>query len=368
MATYERYKLKSGETRWLVKGYLGLDPKTGKEIRTTKRGFKTKKSAEIAWANIQIAFEEPDELQSKTLTFADLVDLWLEEYEKTVESSTLFKVQGILKNHVIPSFGDYKLEDITPDLLQDELNRWSKKYTNANKFFSYVTLPLDYAYRRSIIADNPANRIKKGKKKRAPEKLKFYDKEQLKQFMQAVKDGGNIRIYAFFRLLAFTGMRKGEVLALQWEDIDFKKKTVLVYRNLSRKDTGLYIKTPKTRAGYRRISIDDKTVDTLKAYQKEWRSGDKGLVFKSKNGDVLSPAKPRKWYLTALAKTDLPAIPIHGFRHTHCSLLFEMHATPKDVQYRMGHSDIKTTLNIYSHVTKTAKEKLAKEFNDYIDF
>ena len=366
MATYQQYQLKDGKRKWQVKGYIGLD-ENGKKTFTTKRGFETKRQAEFAWAKLQLEFEENKHAPYAQMTFGEATEEWLNEYEKTVEESTLFKTEQLFKNHILPAFGERLIAEITPLDIQQQLYEWSTSYTKANLFMRYAGMVFDYAYRLDYIKENPTLKVRTIKTKQVEKKENFYNKDQLKLFMQALKDGTNKRAYVFFRLLAFTGMRKGELLALNWEDVDFECQLITIDKAVAMKETGWYIKAPKTKASIRTISLDDITINVLKDYQ-EACGNSEGLVFQSEGGGILSPAKPRKWYLQALKKTDLPPITIHGFRHTHCSLLFESGATLKDVQYRMGHSDIQTTMNIYSHVTSTAKERLANKFNCYVDF
>lgn len=226
-----------------------------------------------------------------------------------------------------------------------------------------------------LINVNPTKIIKKPTKRKQIKEdkdLNFYDKEGFKEFMQSLETGRNHRAYVFFRLLAFTGILKGETLALKWSDVDVKHKVLDINKAVSRKSSGLYIQTPKTPSSIRRISLDDKTLEVLK----EFKGSDSEdlLIFRTEDNGILSPAKPRKWLIVAQdvldkkRETPMKRISTHGFRHTHASLLFESGATIKDVQFRLGHSDIQTTMDIYTHVTKQAKEQLAQRFNDYINF
>jgi integrase len=202
----------------------------------------------------------------------------------------------------------------------------------------------------------------------------FYDKEELKVFLSMAEKLPNKRAYVYFRLLAFTGMRNGEALALKWSDVDIVNKTLNINKGVSRKATGLYVHTPKTPSSIRRISLDDKTIEVLMDFMEETNSEKDDLIFRNENNELLTQSKSRKWLILTQNKIDeerkenMKRITVHGFRHTHASLLFEAGASIKDVQVRLGHSDIQTTMDVYTHVSKAAKEQLAEKFNDFIDF
>ena len=364
-------KKKNGEKAYMFKLYLGIDQDTKKPIRTTRRGFRTQREARLAIADLELnGLSKPESEPQMIHTYEQIYNLWYEEYKTTVKASTLLKTERVFKNHILPAFGNKPIQDIKPMDAQNQMNIWHKKLVRASMVMNYAGLVFDYAIRMQLINMNPTKVIKKPVRKesvREDKDMNFYDKDELKKFMAALENNNNFRAFVYFRLLAFTGMRKGESLALKWSDIDLEKQTLYINKAVSRSATGLYIQTPKTPSSIRRISIDDKTVSILQEYKKE--SPD-GLVFQSEDGGILSPAKPRKWYLTAMKNLpdDFKQISIHGFRHTHASLLFEAGASIKDVQSRLGHSDIQTTMDVYTHVSKTAKEQLANRFNNYVDF
>lgn len=367
----KEYVKKNGEKAYMFKLYLGIDQDTKKPIRTTRRGFRTQREARLAIADLELnGLSKPESEPQMIHTYEQIYNLWYEEYKTTVKASTLLKTERVFKNHILPAFGNKPIQDIKPMDAQNQMNIWHKKLVRASMVMNYAGLVFDYAIRMQLINMNPTKVIKKPVRKesvREDKDMNFYDKDELKKFMAALENNNNFRAFVYFRLLAFTGMRKGESLALKWSDIDFEKQTLYINKAVSRSATGLYIQTPKTPSSIRRISIDDKTVSILQEYKKE--SPD-GLVFQSEDGGILSPAKPRKWYLTAMKNLpdDFKQISIHGFRHTHASLLFEAGASIKDVQSRLGHSDIQTTMDVYTHVSKTAKEQLANRFNNYVDF
>lgn len=141
-------------------------------------------------------------------------------------------------------------------------------------------------------------------------------------------------------------------------------------------DSKLYIDTPKNKQSFRTISLDNTTIKVLK----EWKINQKielesdgfivknnQLIFSNSNNTLMNPQVTRKFILQVLNKNkELKYITTHGFRHTHCSLLFEAGASIKEVQERLGHSDVHTTLDIYAHVSKQIKAETANKFADYV--
>lgn len=205
----------------------------------------------------------------------------------------------------------------------------------------------------------------------------FYTKDQLILFLNCLEQENNFKVYTLFRLLAFSGMRKGEALALQWDDIDFKNNEITINKAISRgKDNKLYLKTTKTRSN-RTIKMDEKTMTILHDWKKKQKQHylilgyntlkPKQLVFSNEYNEFLQPTKTRKWLIQVQEKYNLKKITTHGLRHTHCSLLFEAGASIKEVQDRLGHTDVKTTMDVYAHITKEAKEGVMKKFKNYID-
>ena len=247
---------------------------------------------------------------------------------------------------------------------------------------------LDHATVLKIIDDNPMRRIIKPKpvaKVDIEEPLEnFYDKKQLEHFLSTIEKNENMKVYVLFRLLAFTGGRKSEVLALTWDDINFNEKTIRFNKTLAVTENSLkYLQIPKTAHSKRVISIDDKTLATLE----KWRKLQTKLLLTFGTNASFNPNQPiltstdkratdgyhvttypNQQLKTLIEKYEFPHITIHGFRHTHASLLFEAGASIKDVQDRIGHTDIKTTMNVYTHVTQKMKDNTAEKFAKYINF
>ncbi len=378
------YTLKNGDKRYEFPVYLGVDPLTGKQKRTMKRGFKTIKEAELALARIKLDVANGTYRQERAETYQELYDLWVSQYEKTVEESTFVKTTGIFKNHILPAMGTYKIEKINVDVCQKHIDEWAAKLKKFRMVKAYAAKVLEFAIKRGYIQTNPFTHVdmpttvsKKAIITDEDEAENFYTREQLIKFLSCLEQESNYKAFALFRLLAFSGMRKGEALALTWNDLNFTTNELRINKALSRgKDNQLYVKSTKTGVA-RTIKMDDNTITILKEWKKKQKQDylvlgfntmqPKQLVFSNEINEYLQPTKTRKWILHVQNKYGLSTITTHGLRHTHCSLLFEAGASLKEVQDRLGHSDIQTTMNIYAHVTKKVKEEAIQKFASYIE-
>lgn len=203
----------------------------------------------------------------------------------------------------------------------------------------------------------------------------FYTTEELWQFLEAAKINADPIIYTFFYLLAYTGMRKGEALALKWKDIDYEKKLLKINKALSyAPNKGLYIKEPKNGKN-RNVYLDDTTLGVLK----EWKETQSTLlkrrllddtqqiIFHNFRNTYQNPATTNRWIKMLQKKFNLRPITTHGLRHTHCTLLLEAGIPPREVMERLGHLDLEITMKIYAHVTEKAQNETAEKFVNYLN-
>ncbi len=378
--TIESYTLKNGEKRYRFQVYIGVDPLTGKEQRTTRSNFKTEKEADLALARLKLEIANGQYKKIQAETYQEVYDLWVKVYENKVEESTFVKTTGIFRNHILPAMGDYKIDRINVDICQRHVDDWLEKLVNGDKTKSYASLVMRFAIQRGYIEKNPFELVDlphKSKRRSAKsDKDKFYTKEQLREFLNSAEKHPNYKVYAFFRLLAYSGMRKGEALALTWEDIDFNDNEIDINKALGQgKGQKLYPKPPKTGTN-RKILMDEATMVILNEWKKKQQQAylmlgyntltKEQLVFSNNRNSFIQPTKTNDWVKSILRHTNLPYMSTHGFRHTHCSLLFEAGSKIKEVQDRLGHSDVKTTLDIYAHVTASAKEDAIQKFESYL--
>ncbi|MDU7245127.1 MAG: tyrosine-type recombinase/integrase [Clostridia bacterium] len=366
MASIQKYDTKKGP-RYRVDIYAGVDPLTGKQVNMTKRGFTTKKAAN-AWAD-----RTRVEIQQKGLnsslapdTITNIANAWLIEYKPTVRDATYIKTRGYVKNHIIPLLGDIKVNKITPFICQEAANKWSTDLVNYKEIFQYFKRILKYAVNLNMISHNPAEEITLPKAQiKIEDTIKVWSKEELSAFLEACKADNKPACYPFFRLLAFTGMRRGEILALEWRHLDLDKRYLKVEQAVTKDaNNSAAIGPPKNKKSKRIITLDKETVDILK----NWKDAElsQKYVFESSPGHFMSENRPRNWLQNICRKNHIQPIRIHDIRHTHCTLLMEAGMSPKDVQDRLGHQSIEMTLNVYAHVTAKRQKHIADSFGNFM--
>lgn len=388
MANIKKINLKNGEIRYELIAYLGVDPHTGKKKRT-KRRFKTKKEAKLASAQLKLDIHEKGINTINSYTFKDVYELWIANHQTEVRATTLASKKSKFKARILPKFGHLKIQDISTVYCQEVVNEWGKELKTLQDYTIQTSLVFKFAMKMMFINRNPMEYVTLPRYHEdnyfVKKERDFLTKDELSIFINTLKNENNPRDYALFRLLSFTGMRKGEAIALHWADVDWNENTINIKKTLARAGTKFILHHPKTRASIRKISVDPITLDALKTWKKEQiiiykEYGFKTLkneeqpiftryVHRHKKMDYMRESTPNN-ILDAFYKrhTDLKKIKVHGFRHTHASLLFEAGASLKDVQARLGHGDIQTTMNIYTHVTSASRERVANMFQNYMDF
>lgn len=325
----ETYTLKDGSTRYRATAYVGSQ-------RLRKRGFKTKKEAK-KWIAVTIA----DGTVTQPQTFARVAADWLESYRATVRPSTYNKTRVIIR-HAIDHFGDTLIATITQADAQALANQWSYQYVNFGKMVSFVSGVFKYAIANEIITKNPFDHIRRPKAHKKSKEIDLWSAADLAAFLEACKADPRPIIYPFFRLLAYTGVRKQEILALEWTDLDgnllhIRRALTVDYDNAT--ITG----ETKNATSNRVIALD---AGTLAALADWYNQNSSARIF------PVSVNRPGRWMNQISDRAGLPRSTPHKLRHLHCTILIQSGAALKDVQERLGHSDIETTLAIYAHANK----------------
>ena len=383
MNKIREYK-KDGKTFYHFKGYLGVDPLTGKQKNFDRSNFKTKRESESAFIRAKIAFEDGDYKQkTNSYTFEEVYSQWFKVYKNTVKESTYVKTEELFNNHIVPAIGNYMISQIKPFHLQDAVDDWHKRLSKYKVIYNYMKRVFKYALIQEFIQANPTDKVivptKKIQYTTYERKKYFYSKPELEHLMKVLQGHEPHKWYTVFRLLAYSGIRRGEALALTWGDIDLKEHTLDINKTLAQGEyNSLIVQPPKSEAGIRKIGLDRGTIQVLRQWkieQAEFLLGrgfnamqpDQLVFSNEENNSHLNFAAFRSAFERICERHGIEFLHIHGFRHTHASLLFEAGLKMDEVKERLGHEKIETTMDIYTHVTPERKDKAGEKFARFMN-
>lgn len=345
---------KNNKTYYKFRVYTGINPKTGKKTNTTKSGFSTLSSAKKELARITSEVHNGTYWEEKNTdapeTVGQLFDEFIELKSHSLRGATIKSY--VSAKAAISSALDIKLNQIT---VKDILNPLSKKQSagsscsTINLYLSSIKSVFRYATSQGYIKINTIEQIQPFSENKIKEKrINVYTKEELQLFLNRMEKYSK-KYYTIFRLIAFTGLRRGEACALDWDDIDFENQKISITKTASPQGNTFIIGSPKTQSSIRTISLDDKTTQILKEWKKI--SYQNNYVFSGRYDTFLKPSALNRTLDYFYKKNpDLKQISVHGFRHTHASLLFSQGLNPKFIQKRLGHQNIEMTLNVYVHL------------------
>ncbi|MGG5368434.1 tyrosine-type recombinase/integrase [Enterococcus sp. AZ196] len=380
MSQIESYKKKK-KTYYKVRNlYLGRNEITGKKCYRDKCGFKTKKDAQL-WIGETLKNTSKNGIsgkQTKIQTFRELYELFLEHQRKNTKPSTVAINRRYIELHVLPYIGEMKLNDIKPVFLQKLVYQWHDKYKQYAYIRKVASQVFKYGVSLEIIDTNPMSKTLIPRPKQAEKKLLFWTKQELNTFFEKLEDFGNQKQLTYFRVLAYTGMRKSEALALQWKDIDFTNKKISITKTISmdENDQQYVSNTPKTINSIRTISVDEETIKQLTIWrlvQKESyfqlgisTTNEDQFIFTDTQNRLYKPQRVNDWLNYLIDKYELPRITPHNLRHTHVSLLLEAGVPIKEVSERVGHKDSKITMEIYAHISEEQSERAVDTFMNFM--
>jgi integrase len=374
MTSFKQYKTNDGNKMWMFRTYVGHNILTGKKQYKQKRGFATKREAKAAATKFNFEHQQNGvDIAPEFLTFRDAYTEWDAVYKNTVRESTYNTRQIGMNKHVLPAFGGLRLSAITTRRVQKVVNAWAKTSKASYRWWLVDTKRVfNFAIQQGYITRNPAAyvTIPQTSVQEEPSAPNFWDRAELKQFFSSIDLVKYPKQYTYFRVLAFTGLRRGEAAALTWGDVS--SAGLRVNKTVAQGYHGkLIIQAAKTKAGERIVPLDPKTTKALSEWHREQLARGEGneLVFPSINGNILSNGTPATWLknFTELAKMEHP-IRLHGFRHSAASALFAAGLDMKVVQARLGHKDIRTTMNVYAHVSHAQAEQAPAKLVQYLDF
>jgi integrase len=424
MASIEKRETKKGISYIITvsNGYSVSGKKIREKAVFTPNPNQTPKQQQKELEKFAVEFETRVKsgkcYSGEKITFYDFTVKWLKEYANNqLEATTASSYVFALDKHIIPEIGHLKLSEIKPLHLQEFYNKLLKEGNGAKggyapstvkRLHAIISSILSTAYEWQMIEFNPCDRVKLPKDKTS-EKIKYFTFEQTETFLQALEleytsdykehtrtlNGSKYTVGAYqekrgiptqfkvlFNMALFGGFRRGELVALTWDNINFENNTVDVVSSTAYANKKMYNKAPKTKGSIRVVTLPKSVMDMLKIYRREqleqrFLVGDKWVgdnwVFIQWNGKQMHVSTPSHVFKEVLDKynatvTDesqkLPMIGLHGLRHTHATLLVSTNTDIKTISARLGHANTSTTLNIYAHSLQKQDETCANVLDE----
>ncbi|QDX92450.1 site-specific integrase [Brevibacillus laterosporus] len=366
------YFRKRGNT-WSFTVDIGRKPDGSREQKT-KGGFKTKKEAEKACAELITLVGKDNYIEPSKKTISDLMLEWLDyQLKATLRLSTYENYSKAILKRLIPAFGHVKLGELKPihiqkyyKRLQDEdLSPEYVTYLHAimRSFMKYQIRIQNIQSNIFDLVDPPTIR----KKEKA-----VWSIEEINRFLSIAKEEKNHNFYMIYLIAIYTGLRRGEVLALRWKDIDLANGKLSVCQNLYySKGCEFHFWEPKTGRSNRLVSIPESLVKELHVHKELQQTHinkvrevyeDHGLVIANELGIPVHPRSLTDNFRRLIKKSNVTKIRFHDLRHTHATILLQLGEHVKIVSERLGHSDASMTMNVYSHVTRDMQEHAARRF------
>lgn len=335
-----------------------------------------------------VMFEEACNMgyQSKAIKFEVFAEQWFEEYAKPNLRNTTYERMLQLRKRVYVAIGHMRMDKITPRQIQAFVNSLSKEGANERTGkplapktirhnLSFVSDVFAYAVKMGVVSDNPCSKVTLPKNEQNEKKI--YTPEQVQKFLTLLNDEP-LKYRTFFNLMIYSGFRRGEMLGLEWKDVDFENNIISVRRtsNYTAKK-GVYTDTTKTRKSQRTLKFPQAIMDMLKEYKAEQdeqalKCGDKWVetdrLYTKWNGESMQNGTPYFWLGEFCEKHDLPFYGLHSFRHLFASLLVNQGVDIVTVSGALGHSTVSTTSNIYCHMLEESRAKVSDAVSSALDF
>lgn len=364
------YVRKRGNS-WSFTVDVGKDPRTGKRKQKTQSGFKTKKEAQNALAEMVTHVDKGIYIESSKRKFKEFTLEYIENiYYAKVKASSYEAAINIINNQILPWFGDVELDKIDQFLVHQfyrEKKESGLSSSYIQRMHELIRMLLRVAFKWELIKKDVAALIEPPRIEK--KQMSVWNVEQVNEYLKFTKHS---RYHPVFFLAAYTGMRKGEIIALHWDDIDFEAKTISVNKTLYKISSGFLLQEPKTKSSVRTIYMDEDIERVLKKQKvkqnlEKLKNGgvyeDKNLVFAQETGGYILPSAVNGLFGRFIKQAGMPHIRFHDLRHTHATILLGMGVNPKIVSERLGHSSVQMTLDTYSHVMPSMKKDLSEQFS-----
>ena len=326
----------------------------GNKKKKQKRGFKTKKEA-LEWENnFKLSANA-----NKDMTMGAFVEIYFRDKEGELKERSIKNKKYMIEAHILPYFENKPMNAITPsDIIQWQNAMREKGYapTYLRMVQNQITALFTHASNIYNLANNPCKKVKKMGKADA-EKIDFWTKEEYDKFIATFEKGS--RYYVLFEILFWTGCREGELLALNKSDIDFENNKLHITKTYYRTERKDIITVPKTEQSVRTIDIPEFLKQEIKDYvDKLYELPDGERIFPIVAEAVQHMIKNHS------EKAGIKRIRVHSLRHSHVAYLINQGVQPLIIKERLGHRDIKITLNTYGHLYPSQQKQVAEMLNE----
>lgn len=354
-----------------------LDPVTGKTKQKWIGGFDNEKEAKVARDKARVNVSTGIYISPSKITVQEFLDRWIELHALSLKPSTEAGYRVNLDSYLIPYLGKIPLANLRPSHIQKfyaDLRREGNKddkplsAKSVQNAAAVLKKALQYAVDvDGLLVKNPASRVPLPKGE--SQHNETWTASELQLFLEEITDH---RLFAFFRLSSYSGARRGELLALRWDDFDSENKRITISKN--RVKSGKEIveqNSTKGGDGRRIVSLDDRTVEILKAHRKRQLQErllagsawiETGYIFTRENGEPIDPDTPSQLFTRLRLNLGLPSQRLHDLRHIHATELLRAGVPLHVVADRLGHRDAMVTATIYAHVRADQAESVAEIF------
>ncbi len=366
---------KRKDGRWEGRYTAGRDPETGKPIYKNVLG-KTQAEVKEKLKSAIAKNSSIDVVKSERYTVGQWMDIWFENCaEIKLRPTSRQSYRGYIDNHIKPNIGDIPLNKLSTLHLQQLYKKLmengrvdrvesknqpkglsAKTVRNINQVISSA---MDFAKEQKLISSNPTDGCALPRLEH--KEMKTLPVEQLTSFLREARDSG---VFEMYYIELATGLRRGELLGLKWEDVDLPHGSIHVQRQIYRID-GEVVELPlKTKNAYRTLPLSADAIEVLKEQQR--KSGESPYVFPSATGGPISPDSVLHMLHRVLKRAGLPKVRFHDLRHTFATLALQNGVDIKTVSGMLGHYSAGFTLDTYTHVTTAAKKEAANTMGNIL--
>src|SRR6266851_2805352 len=366
-----------GERSWELKFDLGSDPVTGKRL-TRYHSFKgTKREAEVELVRLKAGADRGEYVDPSKLTLAEFLDRWEAWVATQVSAKTLERYKELNAHHVRPHLGASRIQRLKTVNFAELYGKLQKPKPDgaglAPRTIGHVHRLLHrvfgHAVKWGMVTINPVAAAEPPRVQRT--EITILTPDQIKSVLQALRGR---RLYGVALTGLATGMRRGEIVALRWGDVDLDAGKIRVERSLEQTNAGLAFKEPKTKAGRRTVSIPSSVVTGLRDHWREQqkqrlalgmgKARTEDLVFPRWDGGPWPPDRLSSTWAKTVSTLKLPEVTFHALRHTHASQLIAAGLDVVTVSRRIGHSNPTVTLTVYAHLFGNTDERAAAAVED----